>query len=477
MSQCRSKRQILILDCCNSGAFSRGTKAGKQKAITKSTFEGNGYGHVVLTASTETQFALEGDQVLEQTEFSLFTHFLLEGLNTGKADIDGDGSISLDELYEYTHSQVISKTPKQIPQKWGYQQQGELIIAKNPNLKKKLPVEILQAVESPIANVRIAIVKELSKLLQSRDVELSESAFNKLDYLKSDTHQIVSAAAKKAINEYENSFIGKSRKTVTRINEKITIAKKEPDIETFKPAPVNRITLSNGMEFMYVPAGKFLMGSKNKNKIASSDECPQHTVDIPYDYWMARFPVTNAQYNQFKGKKFEKEKENHPVLRVNWGDAMKYSQWLNQLLKAELPTGLFLRLPTETEWEKAARGGDGREYPWGNQFDQNKCNTIESGIGSTTPVGLFSPQGDSPYGCADMSGNVWEWTHSLHAPYPYKANDGRENGMSSELRAIRGGSFFIPSEFARCACRDGYLPVYGNRNNGFRITLSPALPS
>jgi len=94
MDNCRSKRQILILDCCHSGAFARGTKGGEQKAVTETTFEGNGFGRVVLTASDSTQFALEGDQVIRQTEFSLFTHFLLEGLQTGKADLDNDGFIS-----------------------------------------------------------------------------------------------------------------------------------------------------------------------------------------------------------------------------------------------------------------------------------------------------------------------------------------------------------------------------------------------
>ena len=136
LDNCRSKRQILILDCCHSGAFARGVKAGEQKAMTATTFEGNGYGRVVLTASDATQFALEGDQVINQTELSLFTHFLLEGLRTGEADTDSDGYISLDEWYEYAYSKVLTITPNQIPHKWSYHQQGELVIAKNPTVKK-----------------------------------------------------------------------------------------------------------------------------------------------------------------------------------------------------------------------------------------------------------------------------------------------------------------------------------------------------
>jgi len=133
MDNCRSKRQILILDCCNSGAFARGTKAGDQKAVTATTFEGNGYGRVVLTASDSTQYALEGNQVIKQAELSLFTHFLLEGLQTGGADMNNDGHISLDEWYDYTYTHVLSTTPKQVPHKWSYRQQGDLVIAKNPH--------------------------------------------------------------------------------------------------------------------------------------------------------------------------------------------------------------------------------------------------------------------------------------------------------------------------------------------------------
>lgn len=134
MDVCRSRRQILILDCCNSGAFARGAKAGSQKAVTESTFEGSGSGRVVLTASDATQFAFEGDQVIPQaeTKFSVFTHFLLDGLKTGKADRNRDGKISLDEWYDYCYAGVIAETPGQVPHKWSYRQQGEIIIAQNP---------------------------------------------------------------------------------------------------------------------------------------------------------------------------------------------------------------------------------------------------------------------------------------------------------------------------------------------------------
>ena len=265
----------------------------------------------------------------------------------------------------------------------------------------------------------------------------------------------------------------------------VTPAEKKPVIETPKPVPVatlpNKITLSNGMEFMRVPAGGFLMGSKANNKSAFDDEKPQHTLDIPYDYWMARFTVTNELYNAYvkaNGIKhpvsgWEKKKD-HPVTYVKWRDAIEYCQWLNNLCKSELRAGLVLRLPTEAEWEKAARGTDGREYPWGDAFDKNKCNTAEGGKGDTTSVGFYSPHGDSPYGCTDMAGNVWEWTHSLMKTYPYKGTDGREDEKASGRRVLRGGSFYNDGGVARCACR-----VDSGVSNlvdpiGFRVVASPA---
>ena len=283
---------------------------------------------------------------------------------------------------------------------------------------------------------------------------------------------------------------------VERVEPKPKPVEQKPVLETPKPQPAPQISaryqythdgflieILGGMEFMRVPAGKFLMGSKNDNKLARDNENPQHSVDIPYDYWMARFPVTNELYNAYtKSKKIEhpvkdwERKKDHPVVLVTWKDAMSYCQWLNNLLKAELPAGLVLRLPIEAEWEKAARGTDGLEYPWGNEFDPKKCNTREGGKGGTTPVGSYSSRGNSPYGCADMSGNVWEWCHSLYKPYPYQAADGREDEKASVARVLRGGSFFFNVRRARCAYRLDSVIASSNPNIGFRVVVaSPAL--
>jgi formylglycine-generating enzyme required for sulfatase activity len=234
-----------------------------------------------------------------------------------------------------------------------------------------------------------------------------------------------------------------------------------------------------GLEFVPVPAGQFIMGSERND-----DEMPQHMVEIPYDYWLARYPVTKAQFAQFvkaaayqfKLDKNWEKKASHPVVNVSWQDAMAYCKWLSDTLRGELKDQM-LRLPTEAEWEKAARGTQGYEWPWGNEFDKNKCNSIEHKFfGGTTLVGAYSPQGDSPCGAADMAGNVWEWSHSLLKPYPYKLDDGRESeAEGTSGRVLRGGSFRLKSDYVRGAGRLRFAPRDRDDDVGLRVVIAPVL--
>ncbi|GIK39558.1 MAG: hypothetical protein BroJett011_33910 [Chloroflexota bacterium] len=235
--------------------------------------------------------------------------------------------------------------------------------------------------------------------------------------------------------------------------------------ETFEP------------ELILIPAGEFQMGSNpEKDKQADSEEQPQHKLCLP-DYYIAKTPVTNVQYSAFvqatkrkapyhweKGK-IPEGKENHPVVHVSWDDAVAYCSWLAQV------TGKAYRLPSEAEWEKAARGTDGRIYPWGNKWDAKRCNTQESKLGGTTPVEIYSAS-VSPYGVLDMAGNVWEWTNSLPYSYPYDPKDGRESPGAKGHRVLRGGSWDYRQRSARCACRrkDHYNRCNGL--SGFRVAVS-----
>jgi formylglycine-generating enzyme required for sulfatase activity len=164
------------------------------------------------------------------------------------------------------------------------------------------------------------------------------------------------------------------------------------------------------------------------------------------------------------------------VVNVSWYDARDYCQWLSEV------TGRGYGLPSEAEWEKGARGTDGRIYPWGNQWDATRCNSFESRLGKTTSVHAY-PQGASPYGILDMAGNEWEWTRSLWGRsverpdhrYPYRATDGRENVAAGqeELRVLRGGAFDGSPRRARCASRYGDAPNYRYWSVGFRVVVRP----
>jgi formylglycine-generating enzyme required for sulfatase activity len=234
-------------------------------------------------------------------------------------------------------------------------------------------------------------------------------------------------------------------------------------------------------EMILIPVGEFLMGSNpQQDKFAFDDEQPQHRLWLP-NYYLAKTPLTNAQYRAFvqatgynrpehwTDGKPPRGKEDHPVVHVSWYDAKSYCDWLSEV------TGRGYGLPSEAEWEKGARGTDGRIYPWGNQWDSPRCNSSERRLRKTTLVHAY-PQGASPYGVLDTVGNVWEWTHSLLGfAYLYRPTNGRENldAPSNMQRVVRGGVFNYYHGYSRCACRGGYGTDNSHWDLGFRVVMHP----
>lgn len=244
-----------------------------------------------------------------------------------------------------------------------------------------------------------------------------------------------------------------------------------------------------------IPAGEYILGISDEQiehlyrtelwaeewveKDLFAVEQPQHIVYMPA-FEICRYPVTNAEYylfiwstgyrvpKEWSGFRYAEGTDNHPVIGVSKQDAEAYCQWLNETL------GSNYRLPTEAEWECAARGGDERLYPWGDEFDPWRCNTLESGKRGTTPVGEYSPSGDSPFGIADMAGNVWEWTSSVLKPYPYDFKDGRESGDAKSRYVIRGGSWYYSHKLARTTVREGVVSTFTSPALGFRLGRSLA---
>jgi hypothetical protein len=208
MDKCSSKRQILILDCCHSGAFAKDAKAMPGTIVgTEEAFKGEGYGRVVLTASDATQYAWEGSQILGDPYNSVFTYFLVEGLRTGKADIDLDGLVTPDELYKYIFDRVASATSKQKPRKWVYTQEGTIVIAKNPHAAVKafeLPAELRQLMESPYPEARELAVRKLNEQLNAKGKGVVFEALTALKQLKQDRDSKIAMAATTILTAYEH---------------------------------------------------------------------------------------------------------------------------------------------------------------------------------------------------------------------------------------------------------------------------------
>jgi formylglycine-generating enzyme required for sulfatase activity len=253
-------------------------------------------------------------------------------------------------------------------------------------------------------------------------------------------------------------------------------------IPTVQPATSGvgsaRVWEKDGMVMVYVSASEFLMGSADSDREAISDEKPQHTVYLDA-FWIDKTEVTNAQYKKCvqagacrppsraesstrKNYYGNSQYDNYPVIWVSWNDAKTYCEWAGR------------RLPTEAEWEKAARGIDGRIYPWGNGTPNSNLLNFNMQVGDTTEVGTY-PSGASPYDVLDMAGNVWElvadWYNSnYYASSPFRNPVGPSSG---QYRVVRGGSWGDAAKVVRVALRLWPVPTFRDDVVGFRCATAP----
>jgi len=309
------------------------------------------------------------------------------------------------------------------------------------------------------------------------------------------------------------------------------------------PAADTPFTNSIGMQFVRIPAGEFLMGTTEadlrailarfpeEKREAYSHEMPAHKVRITKAFLMGKHEVTVGQFRKFVEatgyktdaetgggpglrvgaavveptppgeprislksdaswrKPYFEQTDVHPVVCVTWNDAKKFADWLNASDKSR-PAGWAYRLPTEAEWEYAARGPKSLVFPWGNEWDGKRCNFAGKGTGlpwddkavadgfpRTAPVGSFSPKGDSPFGVCDMAGNVGEWCEDWFVAHASGEQTDPMGPASGEQRSVRGASWNFSLLALRCACRAGLLP--GSKANivGFRVVLAPGPPA
>jgi formylglycine-generating enzyme required for sulfatase activity len=234
-------------------------------------------------------------------------------------------------------------------------------------------------------------------------------------------------------------------------------------------------------KLLRLPAGEFRLGSDPlRDPLALKHELPQHRVTLSA-YFIGQYPITNAQYHAFvKATRHQSDagawpaplgKDNHPAVNVTWDDVVAFCKWLSNV------TGREFRLPTEAEWERAARGDDGRVYAWGDEWDAARANG-GGAHGDTTPVGQFSPLGDSPYALADVAGNVWEWcldwfSHQTYGRRSRPVTPNPSGANSGEGCVLRGGAFDSSPKQLRCAHRNWQYPYKAQKNVGFRIVAAP----
>lgn len=382
MQKSRSRKQVLLLDCCYSGAFAGALSKGGDTTIGINERLG-GKGRVVITASDAVQLAYENEQGDEKGGTpSIFTGILADGLKTGAADMDRDGHVTIDELYDYVFEQVTQKTPHQKPEKSAFGVQGEIVIAKNPNpIEIPLPSEILDAINSPLAGVKEAGIDELINWQHSGNKGKVIAARTALERLTINDSRRVSTKAQKVLSEHfkQNS-------------QDVSSGEKTP------PATAITTPAVASQDMIFIKGGWFDMGS-SAGEGGGNEKVHQVSVN---DFYMGKYEVTRGEFDKFikemgnkystdaeksggafvfDGSQWERKKDaywlnpyfkqsdNHPVVCVSWNDAIAYCNWRS---KKEGLTPVYTihdttvsanfsangyRLPTEAEWEYAARSG------------------------------------------------------------------------------------------------------------------------
>jgi formylglycine-generating enzyme required for sulfatase activity len=417
-----------------------------------------------------------------------YVFYLVKGLE-GNADGVGDrgkkdGTITIGELNAYAKDNVMTEAQKknqvQIPQ---YERKGDdpdsITISVDSNfVSKPVPSEDAKIEQvSTLATIKITS-DPVGASVWIDDVQIEGQATPceveiDLGAVKSRKVEVAlrQAGCKDAVYNI-TALRGKSVALNGKLASKpAIISSVATPIKTETPETTLTATVSgnkigdtsinpkDGAEMVWVPEGEFLMGSEVYR------ETPQRKVYLD-GYWMYKYEVTVAQYEKFcseTGKLMATAPkwgwiDSHPIVNVSWNDAVDYAKWAGG------------SLPTEAQWEKAARGMDGREYPWGNQWDGSKCNNSGNG---TQPVGSYAA-GVSPYGCMDMAGNVMEWCSDWYGDHYYKSAPSRNPSGPADgsYRVLRGGCWTYGDRYdhSRCACRYSFNePSNTDIYDGFRL--------
>ena len=482
-----SERLVVLLDACHSGGMgqARGALAmqGLKEGLSEQTYSqlSAGEGRVVIASCRPDEVSWE----LDDMRNGLFSHYLLAGLRGEAAD--RDGAVRALPLFSYLSRQV-SQHPSPQPQ--------------NPLLKTETSGDIILCQTAPVVDEPEALTPSTPESVPEPQ-PTPPTAPQPSARERPEPQPVISSPSTPqptppAQPKWRTSLwfisgaIGLGLMVTIGVCGVLAVMSGLIDLSALVPAeltatatptviptlvpgttPVPGTTQTrptDGMTMVYVPAGEFLMGSADDDPQAEDDEKPQHRVSLDA-FWIDRTEVTNAQYQRCVDARQCRESRfasntvyngaEYPVVGVSWEDARTYCEWAGG------------QLPTEKEWEYAARGPESLIYPWGDEFDAAKGSFFGStdGYEYTAPVGSH-PDGASWVGAEDMAGNVWEWVQSKYKDYPYQVDDGREDLEGTDVRRVlRGGGWVDGERSLRAADRLRLTVALRNRDIGFRCVL------
>ena len=469
-----SRKKILLLDCCYSGAVGKDfIKGGVGEQLQLMS---RGQGTFIMTASTGIEVAVEK----EGDTYGLFTKHLVQGIRSGEADKDEDGFVDMQELYEYVHEKVRGEGAQE-PMKWDLHAKGKLVIARSgkssgeKQLREAKSILFRLAAEERLTE---SIVFEAVKLLTlpKQEMTVKDQECSLL------VRQLINAKINPPvfIEQWTRACLiyHSSGKTTKPEEQRTVIIPVEQELkvpvassaQASRPTPQQGDTIQDeitGMELVYIPAGCFMMGSPPGEKDRDDDEGPVHEVCVD-GFWMGKYEVTQGQWKKIMGDnpaKFQKG-DKYPVEQVSWEDAQKFITELNK------KSGEKYRLPTEAEWEYAARAGASYKYSGGDDLDAVAWYDGNSG-NTTHPVGQKKA---NAFGVYDMSGNVWEWCADWYDGKYYASSpqDNPTGPDSGTRRVLRGGSWFDHPVDCRSVHRDRYESGASRRR--YRVSLGSSLP-
>lgn len=515
MEDCNSDRQVIILDCCHSGAFPTGMTARDAGTIDFPRQLG-GKGRIILTSSAATEYSFER----QGEELAVYTRYLVEGIQTGAADLDGDGAISVNELHDYVRSQVHKAAPAMKPERYVFQEGEKILLAKAPVGDPKQQFRKLVQQYSQDGIIRPAGQSFLERRRKSLGLTSEAAATIIAEVLRpyaehrenrQEYEQVLQAEMEiefplsdRALQELKalQQELKLTDENIAEITDRLTPPSSpppspppSPSLPTFtfdiitlndrgqetdrQPGQAEYFTedLGNGitLDMVKIPGGTFLMGAAKNEAEASTDEYPQHKVTVQ-PFCIGKYPVTQAQYQaimatnpaKFKGKK-------RPVEQVSWDEAVEFCDRLSQ------KTGNSYRLPSEAEWEYACRAGTTTPFHFGATITSDLVNYDGNYPYANAPKGTHRKQttdvGSFPanaFGLYDLHGNVWEWcADPWHDSYDRAPNDGSiwelDSDRENQFRLLRGGSWYDVARLCRSAVRNWNRRVNRLYSIGFRV--------